>query len=323
MTFHRIPCRICASEATFALPAGRYAAFFSLRVDTAKDPYLTYSRMPTTKARVQTRILRNLRQALKLPAAPAAPVQEYLTFMTGCTNCQGLTPTYEFSSEDLLGLYRDYRSETYNRDRISVEPGYARIAADVGNVAQEIVCRNTLVEAFLRRNATVFSPGGTMIDYGGSDGRFVTDFMYETFDRIEIFEPSDAPLHESVTSPKISKTANPREGAYNFLTCMHVLEHVAHPRTFVLDMLKFVAPGGLIYLELPHELDRQSWSDFEHRIIDQTYQIHEHINKLSTKSISKMVESIPGLSLVDQAEIFVDLGWTTGTNGYFLIRKKY
>jgi len=323
MTLHGVPCRICASSATFALPTGRYAPFFSLRVDTPKDPYLTYSRTPSTKARVQTRILRKLRRVLRLPEPPPVPAQEYLTFMTGCTNCQGLTPTYEFSFEDLLGLYRDYRSETYNRDRISVEPGYAKIAADVGNATQEIVCRNTLVEAFLRRNASAFATGGTMIDYGGSDGRFVTEFMFDVFDRIEIFEPSGAPLHESVTSEKISKTANPRAGAYSFLTCMHVLEHVGNPRAFVLDMLKFVAPGGLIYLELPHELDRQSWSDFERRIVDQTYWLHEHINKLSALSISKLIESIPGLSLVDCAENTVDLGWTTGINGYFLIRKEH
>ena len=53
-----------------------------------------------------------------------------------CNNCS--TPKFEWSSKDLSSLYHEYRSDSYNRDRISVEPSYAAVKDRVGNDPSEV-----------------------------------------------------------------------------------------------------------------------------------------------------------------------------------------
>lgn len=314
-------CRVCGSTNTDALPFGRYMPFFALRVDTAKDPYLLFATdtfVSTGEWTLFERGVRKLRRILGL--AKPKPPRPFRTYMTGCKDCHTITPSLEFSYEDLSGIYRDYRSDAYNRDRISVEPGYAQLVEAVGGHPLEITTRNSAVDAFLRRNAKHFVRG-KMVDYGGSDGRFLTDFMFETFDAIEIFDVSNAPLHESVKDKHVSRTGAPQEAGYTFLSCMHVLEHVGNPRALVLDALRYVAPGGLVYLEIPHELSPQIFSDFSRRIVDGCIGIHEHMNFFDKEGIPRLARSIPGLDLLDSWEQDVDIGWTRGTIGRFLIRK--
>jgi len=45
-----------------------------------------------------------------------------------------------------------------------------------------------------------------MIDYGGSDGRFIPPFVYDKFEKIHVYDASDAPLHSSVDSRKVKKS---------------------------------------------------------------------------------------------------------------------
>jgi 2-polyprenyl-3-methyl-5-hydroxy-6-metoxy-1,4-benzoquinol methylase len=240
--------------------------------------------------------------------------------MQACGSCHAITPCHEYSFQDLLGLYRDYRSETYNKDRISVEPDYARIAKNVGNDPIEINNRNTAVDRFLSKNASHFA-GGAMVDYGGSDGRFIPSFAYGQFESIYIYDVSKAPLHSSVDARKVKKIAEPRLEAYSFLTCMHVLEHVGDPRSLVAEATGLLAPGGLIYIEVPLELTQSMREDFAQRIIDAPIIIHEHLNKFDCTSIRSLVKSIAGLELIDDAEDVVEHGWINGLNGRFLAKK--
>lgn len=237
--------------------------------------------------------------------------------MQAWARCHGITPCHEYSFEDLLGLYHDYRSETYNRDRISVEPSYAHIAKHVGAHPLEIKNRNAGVDGFLRRNAEHFS-GGTMIDYGGSDGRLIPHFAYETFEKIDIYDASEAPLHRSVDLRRVQKSAAPRPETYTFLACMHVLEHVGNPRSLVIEAVHLLAPGGLLYLEVPHDLTQSMREDFANRIADTPIGIHEHMNTFNSTSIRALIESVPGLELVDNAEDVVDFGWTKALIERFL-----
>lgn len=330
------PCRICGSNETRALPLGQYAQFFRMRVDTAKDEYLLFSKgdavaatpvgpiagvarlMAAHSASLPVRAIRRIERTL-FPAKDQ-PVREFRTYMQACASCHGVTPCHEWSYEDLLGLYRDYRSESYIRDRIAAEPYYAQIAGDVGDHPLEVKNRNAAVDAFLRENADQFT-GGTMLDHGGSDGRFLPPFVYEHCEAIHIYEASDAPLHPSVDANKVSRIASPQPAIYSLLTSMHVLEHVGNPRALVIEMARFLAPGGLIYIEVPHDLTEGVRNNFAARIIDSPIGIHEHMNLFDRMSIPTLVESIAGLQLVDSAQDVVNFGWTKGTVGRFLVRK--
>jgi len=102
---------------------------------------------------------------------------------------------------------------------------------------------------------------------------------------------------------------------------MHVVEHVGNPRAFVIDALQYLAPGGLIYIEVPLELSQSMREVVAQRIIDTPIGIHEHLNKFDRTSIRTLVDSIPGLEIVDDAEEAEDLGWTKTIAGRFLAKK--
>lgn len=314
-------CRVCGSDDTSILPIGKYADFFRLRVDTQKDEFQLFSRANWIGVKPLPLLVRALRKAGRiLNPLKARPPMQFRTHMQACASCHSVTPCHDYSFADLVGLYRDYRSDTYNKDRISVERSYMRIAKHVGNHPLEIKNRNAAVNSFLIRNKSQFI-SGAMIDYGGSDGRFISPFAYEQFERIHIFDASDAPLHDSVDAKIVEKIACPQPQAYSFLTCMHVLEHVGNPHALVVESMRLLVPGGLVYIEVPLELTQSTRDAFAQKIIEPPIFIHEHMNMFDRTSIRALVGSIDGLELVDDSEDVVDLGWTSGLIGRFLARK--
>ncbi|HWJ37756.1 MAG TPA: methyltransferase domain-containing protein, partial [Sphingomicrobium sp.] len=42
------------------------------------------------------------------------------------------------------------------------------------------------------------------------------------------------------------------EGQFDLITCMEVIEHVADPSTFVAELARLLAPGGLLILSTPN-----------------------------------------------------------------------
>jgi hypothetical protein len=315
-------CRVCGSVDTAILPIGKYEEFFRLRVDTTKDDFLVFSRSDSIRispAPLATRALRKIARLFR--DERPKPAKQFRTHMQACTNCHAIAPCHEYSFEELLGIYSDYRSESYNRDRIGVEPSYARIANDVGRHSIEIRNRNGAVDRFLNGNKAHFR-GGMMIDYGGSDGRFIPPFAYKEFESIHIFDASNAPLHASVDTVKVQKLAAPQPGVYSFLTCMHVLEHVGNPRGLASEAARLLVPGGLMYIEVPLELTESMREDFRQKVIDRPICIHEHINKFDRTSIQNLVRSIPDLEIVDDAEDGEELGWVKTITGRILARRK-
>jgi hypothetical protein len=244
----------------------------------------------------------------------------FRTGMLSCNSCHGVTPCHEYPYDDLLGLYHDYRSETYDRDRISVEPSYKQIARQVGKHPKEITNRNTAVEGFFRKNQQYFR-GGAMIDYGGNDGRFIPPFAYERFERIDVIDASKVSLHTSVDTQKVRCIADPQAAAYSFLTCMHVLEHVGNPKAFVQQAAQLLEPGGLMYIEVPVDLTQAMRNDLAQRVVDTTITIHEHINTFDRTSIRTLLSSTGTLTLLDDLEEPIDFGWVTAPIGRFLARK--
>src|ERR1039458_9600554 len=314
-------CRVCGNSETSILPVGKYAEFFRLRIDTTQDEFLLFSRadsIPIRAATLPVRALKKIGRMLWQPKLkPAVP---FRTSMQACALCHSITPCHEYSFENLLGLYHDYRSETYDRDRISVQPSYAQIAKGVGSNQVEIENRNAAVDRFLSRNSSLFA-GGAMVDYGGSGGRLIPPFAYREFERIHIYAASTPPLHPSVDARKVIKLADLQASSYSFLTCMHVLEHVGNPRALIIEAASLLAPGGLMYIEVPHELTESVREDFERKIIDTPIIIHEHMNRFDRVSVRTLVESIVGLKLIDDAEDMVDFGWISALVGRFLVRK--
>ena len=317
-----LTCRNCGSNQTYILPIGVYEPFFRLRVDTSKDEFLTFSRENSIPIGRRPLYERALRKAKRIMAPQRlGQARQFRTSMQFCSVCHGLSPCHEYTYEDLMGMYRDYRLESYVKDRISLEGRwYERIADQVGSHPLELKNRNTAVDGFLRRNASYFA-GGQMIDYAGGDGRFIPPYAFEQFEHIHILDASEVPIHPSVDARKVTKVPVANPGSYDFMTCMHFLEHIGNPRQFVVESSRLLVPGGLMYIEVPLELTEEVYENCLQRFVDKPIGLHEHINLFDRTSIRALVRSIEELDLIDDSEGDVDLGWITGNIGRFLVRK--
>lgn len=305
-------CRVCTSSDLSLLPIGIYAPFFALRVDTSRDPFTLYSRRAAlqTQERRDSVAARARRLIGRLGWGEKTEPGKHLfrTLCQCCAACGSISPCHEFSREELDGLYRDYRSERYNRDRISVEPGYAKIAQAVGRNPVERAARNAGVERFLDAHRQ-FLRGGALLDIGGSDGSFIPPSLVDGCDAVDILDPSDTPIHPSIAGTKVRKIASAAENAYSLLLCMHVLEHVGNPRRLLVEVMAHLRSEGLVYLEVPLEQTGAMREQFRSRVIDAPLFIHEHVNVYDSPGLRCLVESIAGLEVVACQDDVVDMGW--------------
>ena len=89
-----------------------------------------------------------------------------------CLDCSFVGTKHAFSDQAIGRLYSDYRTAAYNQERIRYEPTYAALANHVGASDQEVHTRVNGLTAWLAdkiQSKNDFS----MLDYGGSDGRFL------------------------------------------------------------------------------------------------------------------------------------------------------
>jgi hypothetical protein len=114
MLMETLTCRVCGSTDARMLPLGQYAEFFRLWVDTTKDEFELFSRVDSITTRplsLAARVVRKIRKSFNHPhkVAKVRPPIQFRTYMQACTSCHSITPCHEYSFEDLLGLYHDYR----------------------------------------------------------------------------------------------------------------------------------------------------------------------------------------------------------------------
>lgn len=97
------------------------------------------------------------------------------------------------------------------------------------------------VAAFKSMRAIQFSPDPTL------DPRWFRSFELSVFGEGESLD--------------IQKIARP-EGAYDFVACSHVLEHVADDRSALHELLRIAAPDGLVWLVVPDPFREQKTRDW-------------------------------------------------------------
>jgi hypothetical protein len=214
-----------------------------------------------------------------------------------CERCSFVQTRLPFHEDAINRLYADYREDSYNRERIEAEPWYAGIAADVGHGRTELEARLTASANFLKERIQV-GEDFTILDFGGSDGKFIPRLPGQKF----VFEISAVEPVAGVT--RIHSAAE--LGTYSLVQLAHVVEHVVEPLELVKYVATMVANGGFLYVETPQEI-----TDAERaRLRDggRMVGIHEHINSFCVQSVSKLIESA-GLRLVAIEATHVDVGW--------------
>ena len=221
------------------------------------------------------------------------------TEMEVCLDCSFVQTKHSFSDESLARLYADYRSDSYNRERIHYEPTYAAVAPSTGVSEQEVSVRVQRLTEWLR--SKIESERLSMLDFGGSDGRFLPAIPGEKF----VFEISDSTPKPGVT--KIDRESELR--IYDYVQLAHVLEHVASPLELLRKVARRVKSAGYLYLEVPQELTDSEFSALKNGNVGFGLPVHEHINLYSQSSVAALVKSA-GLRAIAIHSESLDLGWT-------------
>lgn len=179
-------CRNCGSTRLRELGfAGTLAPFFLRRVLRAE---VRTRRSPHPLKRAfqgATAALNKLTSRIY----PAAVVVQ----MQSCLNCSFLQTKYPFADDAISRLYSDYRSDSYNRERIFYEPDYANYAVLVGPYTEGNLERIPALTAWIRRHLDL--TGASMLDYGGADGKYLPAFDGSKF----VYEISDIAPEAGVT----------------------------------------------------------------------------------------------------------------------------
>jgi hypothetical protein len=222
-----------------------------------------------------------------------------------CTACDFVCPALSLAETQLLNLYRDYRSQWYNAERVRYEPSYRKIALLVGKSPAEHRARMRHVEAFLS-DVPGIATVREVLDFAGADGRFIPPTLLERCN-CTVYDVSE----ESPYRPGIRKAAMLTElGMFDYIQVCHVLEHVRQPKALMESILPHLAQGGLVYLEAPEEGSQQRVERLRAR--RETFPVHEHINLYTEKSLTALVVAV-GLRLVKIETAELDLGWCQAT----------
>jgi len=288
-------CRNCGSRETKDLGfIGEVAPFFLKRVLN-----LEHGIAPSrhTLKRLLRRIGPLSRACQKLYA------KSVLIEMQRCERCSFIQTKRPFAEEAIGHLYADYRSDSYNQERIRYEPEYASIAPNVGRCAQEVETRKIGLTRWLEGR---FDPGAnlSMLDYGGADGMFLPDLPGRKY----VFDISDVAPRDEVT-----KIKNESElGSYAYIQLAHVLEHVPFPLVLIKKAASYLKDSGCLYVDVPQELDDQTRVRLESGDNTIRLAIHEHINQYCLRAVTELLRSA-GLSPIAIEPETVNLGWNRGT----------
>jgi hypothetical protein len=298
-------CRNCGSTDLLDLGfVGELAPFFLKRVLSLENGVATSSHLLKRMFRNHTKALRLL--LLKL-YRPVVTIE-----IQTCNTCSFLQTKVPFSDEAIKNLYIDYRSESYNKERIRYEPSYAKIANEVGSSDIEIRNRVSGTTRWLR-SKTEFGHNLSMLDYGGADGRFLPDLLGVK----NVFELSDIRPVAGVIRIASEESLN----SYSYVQVAHVLEHVSYPLDFVKHVCSFLNPGGYLYIEVPQEIDDLVLDKLRSQKNRVPVVIHEHINKYTPRGIIALIKAA-GLELIAVESEMSEIGWTSAKIIRGLSRKK-
>ena len=266
-------------------------------------------RVPQSRNALKQRI----REIVSLPLSFFSRITGQFAYleMQICEHCFFIQTKIPFHDDDLNRLYLDYRSPGYNKERSRYEPEYANIAGDVGQSQAELSARRSALTAFLKK-ALQSSPTDSILDYGGSNGRFIPDipglkFVYD----ISSIEPI----------PGVTRVPSESElTSYSVVLLAHVTEHVTHPLKLVKRLGTYIKPGGYLYVETPQEVSDQQRMELLSDASQHNLGIHEHINYYCVPAVQCLLQAA-GFDVAAIERAPVDVGWATSVHIRALGRK--
>lgn len=313
-------CRNCDSSNVTETANGILAPFFvirvigsvSLRVDSLYQTLLKTAQLGSSESsRNAAKLLLhdiNKRPGLQEAIAaiqPSAGLSIKVPIRI-CNDCSFVGPSQVYPFHQLAGLYKDYRSDTYNRDRCAVEPSYHSIMHLVGKSPQEISARMTNLDHIIDGHLDC-SRIQTVLDWGGGEGRFVPTSLRSR--RVTVLDHSTEEPADPAYQRLNELDADQR---YDYIQMCHVLEHVSEPRSLLLEAASHLNPGGSIYIELPQDRSDDEVQRFRSNPHQMSHTIHEHLNLYTRTALEKLGASC-GLECLHLSNRRLDFGWINAT----------
>jgi SAM-dependent methyltransferase len=306
-----VTCRSCGAPGVRVLEQGVVAPFFAQRVLDLRAASLEERLRRLRGAGLGAAMRRGLGGILAgmLRVSPPgrrllAARAPLLTRIRACPGCTFVGPHGGYAEDQLLGLYRDYRSDRYNRERASFEPAYRRIQAQVGKSQAELDGRLGHVSRLLAAHLDL-SAIHSVLDWGGGEGQFVPRELRDR--RVYVLDvSSEALVHPGFVRVDVA----PAGITFELVQVCHLLEHVLSPRAFLEKVLPHVKPGGYLYLEVPQDRSEVDLERLAEGRPELRHVIHEHLNLFSCRSVRALAGSL-GLREVAVEASELDLGWST------------
>lgn len=206
-----------------------------------------------------------------------------------CKNCEFLAPWYEISDDQLSDYYAFYLQEEYKESREAFQPGFRELGKVMGSTAEADLRRQQHEEFILPYLQELHqrSSGGNLklLDYGGGEGMIIPRLPWIDGEVLDVDSAADSPTAE--------------HASYDIVQCLHVLEHVGNPLKTLQRLLTYSRVGGYIYIEVPIEHPGNAQISKKNMPI-----CHEHINKLSIKSIQGLIDAADvDIVVLEKAEV--------------------
>lgn len=300
-----LSCRNCISHNTITLNQGTVAPFFLKRVHNVhvmslgEQIYIKLTLLsPNTLFKKILKFsyteLNNSTLGTKLfKFRSPAKVDIFV-----CKDCGFICPAHIYEASQLLRLYSDYRSESYNLERAFFEPKYRHIMNLVGKSEDEIRNRLDNVGSLIRKYTKLESIE-TVLDWGGGEGKFIPRELRNK--KVFILDVSNEKLAEP-TFTRIEQPATNQK--FDFIQVCHVLEHVSSPHDFLKNTLPYLNLGGYLYLEVPQDRTEEDIQRFIKSDSAAIHKIHEHLNLYSVQSIKALANSLELKELIVEKKEF-------------------
>jgi len=216
-------------------------------------------------------------------------LDKWLTQAIQCRDCGYIATAFRFTDEQMQRYYEDYMliqpsaggrqhgSYVFHRRRTEGNDWF-KLALAYENSTYKEVRKDSVMRCIARY--TDVNAITSVLDYGGDLGQYIPD-EFKNIRRhvVEIEERNFVDGVVPVASPEDCEPVD-------LVTCCHTLEHVSWPNDLVQDMLRYLKPGGLLYLEVPNETAMVE----NHADTKQMLHFHEHINIFYVNSLTALMQ---------------------------------
>jgi len=186
-----------------------------------------------------------------------------------CPDCDVAFFDQRLDPDEVARLYRDYRGPAYHARREHWEPGWLASAGaldDRGNPYHR-----TRVQSLAALMARWQAAPAAVLDYGGEEDAWLARGAFPAA-RVQGYD--------------ISGAGRAPEPPFDLVLCAHVLEHVSFPLPFLRDLVRWIRPGGDLYLEVPFEaVDLGATMVPGHPL----NRMHEHVSWFSPRALQRLL----------------------------------